>query len=80
LNEITPLNRENVRLIVEMRESRKLVSAHETKITNLESSLRKNEDDYKIKCQDLEATTENNKQSEELTTLSDELKAREAKV
>ena len=62
-------------------ESRKVVSAHETKIANLELALRKNEDDYKSKLRDLEvATTKNQKQSEGMTVLRDDLKTWEAKA
>jgi chromosome segregation ATPase len=61
LNEIAQLNRDNARLIAELSESRKVVSAHETKIANFELALRKNEDDYKNKLRDLEVeTTKNN--------------------
>ncbi|BCD96361.1 hypothetical protein [Marinagarivorans cellulosilyticus] len=81
LNQVAHLNRDNARLVAELIESRKVVSAHETKIANLELALRKNEDDYKSKLRDLEiATTKNQKQSEGMTALRDDLKTWEAKA
>ena len=68
-------------MVAELIESRKVVSAHGTKIANLEQALRKNEDDYKSQFWNLEvATTKYKEQSEEMTALCDELKTLETQA
>ncbi|MFT7388567.1 MAG: hypothetical protein ACI8VC_001822 [Candidatus Endobugula sp.] len=70
------MNQDNARLDAQVSESRKHVFGRESKITNLEMAVRKNDNDYKIKCRGLEIETANsNVPSEEMAALRDQLKA-----